>query len=57
MAKSVPNIRETFKLVQEIFINSQEQAQDETVSISSAKQRDKTASKGRAVYKILEDAF
>ena len=57
MAESVPNIREAFKLVQEIFINSQEQAQDETVSISSVKQRDKTASKGRAVYKILEDAF
>jgi hypothetical protein len=57
MAKSVPNIRETFKLVQEIFINSQEQAQDETESISSVKQRDKTPSKGRAVYKTLEDAF
>ena len=56
MAESVPNIREAFKLVQEIFINSQEQAQDETESISSVKQRDKTASKGRAVYKILEDA-
>ena len=57
MAESVPNIREAFKLVQEIFINSQEQAQDETESISSVKQRDKTPSKGRAVYKILEDAF
>ena len=57
MAKSVPNIRETFKLVQEIFINSQEQSQDETESISSVKQRDKTPSKGRAVYKTLEDAF
>ena len=57
MAKSVPNIRETFKLVQEIFINSQEQAQDETERISSVKQRDKTPSKGRAVYKTLEGAF
>lgn len=57
MAESVPNIREAFKLVQEIFINPQEQAQDQTESISSVKQRDETASKGRAVYKILEDAF
>ena len=57
MAESAPNIRETVKLVQEIFINFQEQAQDETESISTVKQRDKTASKGRTVYKILEDAF
>ena len=49
MAESAPNIRETVKLVQEIFINFQEQAQDETESISTVKQRDKTASKGRAV--------
>ena len=57
MAESAPNIRETVKLVQEIFINFQEQAQDETESISSVKQRDKIPSKGRAVYKTLEDAF
>ena len=57
MAESAPNIRETVKLVQEIFINFQEQAQDETESISTVKQRDKTASKGRTVYKILEDVF
>ena len=57
MAESAPNIRETVKLVQEIFINFQEHAQDETESISTVKQRDKTASKGRTVYKILEDAF
>ena len=57
MAESAPNIREAFKLVQEIFINSQEQAQDETESISSVKQRDKTAIKVKAVYKILEDSF
>ena len=57
MAESVPNIREAFKLVQEIFINSQEQAQDETESIFSVKQRDKTAIKVKAVYKILEDSF
>ena len=57
MAESVPNIREAVKLVQEVFTNSKEQAQDEIESISSEKQRDKTASKGRAVYKMLEDAF
>ena len=57
MAESAPNIRETVKLVQEIFINFQEQAQDETESISSVKQRDKTPSKGRAVCKTLKDAF
>ena len=57
MAESAPNIRETVKLVPEIFINFPEQTQDETESISKVKRRDKTASKGRAVYKILEDAF
>ena len=57
MAESAPNIRETVKLVPEIFINFPEQTQDETESISKIKRRDKTASKGRAVYKILEDAF
>ena len=57
MAESAPNIRETVKLVPEIFINLPEQTQDETESISKVKRRDKTASKGRAVYKILEDAF
>ena len=57
MAESAPNIRETVKLVPEIFINFPEQTQDETESISSVKQRDKTPSKGRAVCKTLEDAF
>ena len=57
MAESAPNIRETVKLVPEIFINFPEQTQDETESISKVKRRDKTASEGRAVYKILEDAF
>jgi len=57
MAESAPNIRETVKLVPEIFINFPEQTQDETESISKVKRRDKTASKGRAVYKILEAAF
>ena len=57
MAESAPNIRETVKLVPEIFINFPEQTQDETESISKVKRRDKTASKGRAVYEILEDAF
>lgn len=57
MAESAPNIRETVKLVPEIFINFPEQTQDEIESISKVKRRDKTASKGRAVYKILEDAF
>ena len=57
MAESRPKNREQVKLVPENFINFPEQTQDETESISKVKRRDKTASKGRAVYKMLEDAF